>query len=333
LTSPVPHGEAPAADTRRPGGASSLSAERAQIERRLASGEFFWLDLQRPSPEDAELLGQLFGFHPLPLEDAQQFGQRAKLEDYDDFAFIVVYGASADEDRLVEVHCFYSERYLVTVHRDDCPPFADLRARYLQGEKEHTETTPILLLHEVIDRLTDSFFPMLQEFDDDLDAIEADLEGEPADGLQQAIFALKRRLVHIRKAVGPQRDLLARLADGTAALPGMSVEAERYFRDVYDHLIRIGDLLESYRDLLSGASEVYLSTVSNRLNAVMKQLAVIATIFLPLTFVTGFFGQNFGWMVDHIGSGWTFVVVGLGSQAIALVIVLAYFRRRGWLMG
>jgi magnesium transporter len=310
---------------------STLADERTQIERRLASGEFFWLDLHRPSPEDAKLLGELFGFHPLALEDAQHFGQRAKLDDYDDFALVVVYGASDDDDRLVEVHCFYSQRYLVTVHRDDCPPFADLRARYLRSEDEQTE--PILLLHQVIDGLTDSFFPMLDEFDEDLDAIEAELAQEAHDGQQQAIFALKRRLVVIRKAVGPQRDLLARIAGGVVELPGMTLEAERYFRDVYDHLIRIGDLLESYRDLLSGASDVYLSTVSNRLNAVMKQLAVIATIFLPLSFVTGFFGQNFGWMVDHIGSRWTFVVFGLGGQVITLLILVVYFRRRGWLGG
>jgi magnesium transporter len=117
---------------------------------------------------------------------------------------------------------------------------------------------------------------------------------------------------------------------GFADLPGLADEDERYFRDIYDHLIRISDLIDSYRDLLTGAMDVYLSTVSNRLNAVMKQLTVIATVFLPLTFITGFFGQNFGWMVGHISSWPQFVGLGIGVEVLALVLLLTFFRRRGW---
>jgi magnesium transporter len=141
---------------------------------------------------------------------------------------------------------------------------------------------------------------------------------------------MKRLLVGMRKAVSPQRDTFARLMGGVAELPGLDEEDERYFRDVYDHLIRISDLIDSYRDLLTGAMDVYLSTVSNRLNAVMKQLTVIATIFLPLSWLTGFFGQNFGWMVDHIGRWETFLGFGLGTELMAAILLLVYFKRRGW---
>ena len=110
----------------------------------------------------------------------------------------------------------------------------------------------------------------------------------------------------------------------------MSHDDDRYFRDVYDHLIRIADLIDTYRDLLTGTMDVYLSTVSNRLNSVMKQLAVIATVFLPLTWLTGFFGQNFGWMVRHVGSWETFVLLGLGTELLAILVLWAYFRRQGW---
>ena len=138
-------------------------------------------------------------------------------------------------------------------------------------------------------------------------------------------------VVVLRKAVTPQRDAFGSLMRGAAALPGLSQEDERYFRDVYDHLIRISDLIDSYRDLLSGAMDVYLSTVSNRQNSVMKQLAVIATIFLPLTWLTGFFGQNFGWEVRHI-TGWTaFAFLGLGVEVVAVAAFLVMFRRRRWL--
>jgi len=141
---------------------------------------------------------------------------------------------------------------------------------------------------------------------------------------------MKRVLVGMRKAVGPQRDAFANLMGGIAELPGLTEEDEHYFRNVYDHLIRISDLIDSYRDLLTGAMDVYLSTVSNRLNSVMKQLTIIATIFLPLTFITGFFGQNFDWMVGHIGSLPVFLGLGIGSELIALLVLLAFFKRRGW---
>jgi magnesium transporter len=127
--------------------------------------------------------------------------------------------------------------------------------------------------------------------------------------------------------VTPQRDLFARAIDQIALLPGLEPAARDYFRDVYDHLIRISDLIDSYRDLLTGAMDVYLSTVSNRLNQVMKQLTVVATIFLPLTFVTGFFGQNFAWMVRHVDSLGAFLGFGIGGIALSVVLMVAWFKR------
>jgi magnesium transporter len=189
---------------------------------------------------------------------------------------------------------------------------------------------PALLLYRVIDGLVDSFFPILSAFDDRIDELEEQIFVRADDKQLQEIFRMKRLLVGMRKAVTPQRDTFASLMGRIASLPGLTDEDERYFRDVYDHLIRISDLIDSYRDLLTGAMDVYLSTVSNRLNTVMKQLTVIATIFLPLTFVTGFFGQNFGWMVGHIGGVPAFVVFGIGSEILIVVGLLAFFKRRGW---
>jgi len=136
--------------------------------------------------------------------------------------------------------------------------------------------------------------------------------------------------VGMRKAVTPQRDLFASLMGGVAELPGMTREDERYFRDIYDHLIRISDLIDTYRDLLTSSMDVFLSTVSNRLNVVMKQLAVIATVFLPLTFITGFFGQNFPWMVAHIGGWPAFLGLGIGIEIATVVFLVVFFKRRGW---
>lgn len=301
---------------------------RDAVEKLLARGGFFWLDLDQPVAADFQILRDVFGFHPLAVEDSEHFDQRAKIDEYEDFVFIVVYGAAPDDDRLVEVHCFYSERFLLTVHHDDCPAFAEIRRRY--QKREEAADQPSMLLYRIIDGLVDSFFPILAAFDDRIDELETAIFLKADDKQLQEIFQMKRLLVGMRKAVSPQRDSFARLMGGFAELPGLADEDEHYFRDIYDHLIRISDLIDSYRDLLTGAMDVYLSTVSNRLNSVMKQLAVIATIFLPLSWLTGFFGQNFGFEVRHIAGWGAFAGLGLGTELLALAILLVFFRRRGW---
>src|SRR5204862_2652978 len=226
------------------------------------------------------------------------------------------------------VHCCYSVRFLITFHREDCPAFAEIRRRYQRREKKIEQ--PSLLLYRVVDGLVDSFFPVLAAFDDRIDELEDAIFRKADDKQVQEIFQMKRLLVGMRKAVSPQRDAFARLMGGIAQLPGLAEEDERYFRDIYDHLIRISDLIDSYRDLLTGAMDVYLSTVSNRLNSVMKQLTIIATVFLPLSWLTGFFGQNFGWMVSHIGRWETFAGFGIGMELAVILGMLYIFRRRGW---
>jgi magnesium transporter len=296
--------------------------------RLLANKEFFWLDLHRPRSYDFKVLQEVFDFHRLAIEASEEFGQRAKIDDYDNFVFMVVYGASPDQDRLVEVHCFYSERFLVTVHRDEAPAFVELRKQYEQ--RGQPITRPSLLVYRIIEALVDSFFPVLADFDDRIDKLENQTFLNPSDELSQEIFGMKRLLVGLRKAVTPERDMFASVMGGVAGLPGMTEDDERYFRDIYDHLIRISDLIDTYRDLLTSSMDVFLSTVSNRLNVVMKQLAVIATIFLPLSFITGFFGQNFAWLVRQVPSAEAFLAFGIGLELAVVVAMLVFFKRRGW---
>jgi magnesium transporter len=308
-----------------------LHLERERLHDLLEQGTFFWVDVHAPVAGDLEILRDEFGFHPLSLEDSWRFGQRPKIEDYDGYDFLVVFGASNkdDDDGLVEIHCFYSDRYLVTLHRDEAPTVDELHDRYLKREAPVDD--PARLLHSIVDGLVDGFFPRLSEIDDRIDALEEGIFRRADEAQLQEIFTMKRELVAIRKVITPQRDLFASVAAGATQFPGMSDDDLRYFRDVYDHLIRIGDMVDTYRDLLTGAMDVYLSTVSNRLNSVMKQLAIIATVFLPLTFLTGFFGQNFGWMVRHVDGVGHFLLLGLGLDLAVAVFVLAMFRHWGWL--
>ena len=274
--------------------------DRELLHEHLADGEFFWLDLYQPPAEDLALLTDIFRFHPLAVEDVDHFGQRPKIDPFGDFALIVAYGANEDQDGLVEVHCFFSERFLVTVHRDSCPPFDDLRRR--AAMQMAPPARGAMLLYLVLDALTDSFFPGLSALDDRIDELEDSVLQTP--GRRPAADALQAEASPGRVAQGhhsPAGHASRASPPGSSTIPGMTEDTERYFRDVYDHLIRISDLVDSYRDLLTGAMDVYLSTVSNRLNEVMKRLTIVATIFMPLTWIVGFFGMNFAWMVRDGG--------------------------------
>src|ERR1022692_5183985 len=204
--------------------------------------------------------------------------------------------------------------------RQQCLPAAGRQARPVR----------LILLRHVMDSLIDSFFPALSDFDDRIDDLQQEIFAKPSNDQLAQLFAIQKWLVGLRKLVTPQRDSMASLVSGMSVLPGMTPDGEPYLRDLYDHLIRISDLVDSYRDLLSNAMDAYLSIVSNRLNEVMKQLTVIATIFLPLSFLTGFFGQNFGWMVSRLGGLPTFLVLGIGSEVVVAAGLFTLFGRRGW---
>jgi magnesium transporter len=297
----------------------------------LGSATRFWLDLVAPDPTVSEtLLSDTLGFHPLAVEDAVHFGQRPKLDAYDDFTLLVVYGVSGN-GHLVELHCFYTDTYLVTVHHQPCPDLAGLTERLRHGAGTMKPPDHVMVLYRVIDALIDGYFPILAGLDDEIDALEDQILVRPTEAQLGRLFDMKRSLIALRKVVTPQRDMFATLLSGRDVLPGMTADAERYFRDLYDHLIRISDLVDSYRDLLSGALDTHLSTVSNRLNVVMKQLTIIATVFLPMSFLTGFFGQNFGWMVDRIQGLPVFLIVGIGLQIVTVAALGVLFWRRGWL--
>jgi magnesium transporter len=309
---------------------SSVEASKDAITKELASTKPFWLDIVDIDATALSWLSDVFKFHPLAVEDAEHFGQRPKLEQYDNFVQMVFYGSSDEGKDSIEVHCFYAEGYLVTVRKGPCKIMDEVRSR-AAAWRHIQQADSVMLLYRIADALVDSYFPMMARFDDEIDELEEAILAKPTEEQIGTLFAMKRQLISLRKLVTPERDMMATLVAGAADLPGMTDDAERYFRDLYDHLIRLSDLVDSYRDLLSSAVDTHLSTVSNRLNEVMKQLAIIATIFLPLSWLTGFFGQNFAWLVDHIEGFPVFIVVGLGGEALAVVALLRMFRKRGWL--
>jgi len=300
---------------------------RPAIERALKEDELLWLDLQDTGPDTIALLREVFKIHPLAVEDAQEFHQRPKIEDYDNFVSLVAYGARGLDEPLAEVHAFYAEHFLVTVHRDPVPAIDNA----CHALTRVPTTRRLLALYRLLDALVDSMFPFLAAMDDRIDDLQDAIFENPQKEQLAALFTLKRQLVDMRKLVTPQRDMVSSIVAQVVPLPGMTPDTERYIRDLYDHLIRISDMVDSYRDLLSGSLDAYTSMVSNKMNEQMKQLTIIATVFLPLTFLTGFFGQNLGWLINHIGSLDAFLIFGVGANVLAVAGLLIMAKRRGWM--
>jgi magnesium transporter len=241
-----------------------------------------------------------------------------------EFLHIVFYGVDALEP--VEVHIVVRGEVMVTVRHDECAPLAAAKDRIDSLDPTREEYA----VYRVLDSLTDSFFPLVERIDDEIDELEGQVvEGNDPRVLQE-IVSLKGQLGDLRRRVNPQRDILATASNLFDRLPGFDEDAAHdYFRDVYDHMLRIGDSLDNSRDELTGMLDVYLSAQSNRLNQWVTRLTVVGTIFLPLTFLTGFFGQNFGWMVDHIKSVGAFAGLGLGLEALSILALFLWFRRAG----
>jgi magnesium transporter len=315
---------------------TTVDATQPGIEQAAASGEFFWLnlDIHDPGPDDdiTGLLTNTFHFHPVAVEAVERFGQRARIDDYDDFVHIITFGMGADGKSVAEVHCFVTGKFIISLHQGDCPAFATVRDR-LRGHHSSEASAPqVVIFYLIMDTLIDSFFPVLSEFDDSIDDLEDAILKNPTEAQLGTLFGMKRQIMTIRKVIAPQRDMIASLNAGMVEIPGMTDQGTVYFRNLYDHLIRIGDMVDAYRDLIGGAMDTHLSMVSNRLNVIMKQLAMIATIFLPLGFLTGFFGQNFAWLTGHLQTGFGyFLFLGIGSEIVAIGILLLLFKRRGWL--
>jgi len=317
------------------GGASFPVLEASDLNRitgYLQANQFFWLDLHDPKADQLSQLGELLHLHPLTIEDAGTFSERPKRERYEGYVSLVVYGvdeqAAAGEHLLREVHMLISGDWVVTLHPT---PFAVLDALRARVRREPLRREQALIL-EIVETVMSSYVPVLDRVDDAIDEIEQELIEQPREQSLQRIFSLKRDLIAMRRVVTPMRDFFARDAEEITHLPGMEPDDTFYFRDIYDTLVRTSDLIDSYRDLLSGATDMYLSTVANRQGEISKQLTIIATIFLPLTFLTGFFGQNFAFLTGHVqNTTWSFFVLGLGLLIASIVGFWIFFRGKGWL--
>jgi magnesium transporter len=312
-----------------PEGNPTISEGDAAV-RPPPSGIMRWIDLEAQDEPQLRVLQERFGFHPLTIEDCQHFDQRAKVEEYGGYLFIVTHGiecaARAASDLGVhEVHAFLGERYLITVHEKPIQSLSTVWQR-CAGDPGLGRRGADFVYYLVADGLIDMNFPLLDQMADEIEDLEDRVLGAPRRTDLQHIFALKRALVQIRKLVSPQRDvfgLLAKRGGGT-----VSEKTAFYFRDLYDHLVRITESVETSRDLLGNALDAYLTMISNRTNDIMKRLTILSSIFMPLTFVTGFFGQNF----QHLPFGSDALMYAMIIACITLPAgMLFWFYRSRWI--
>lgn len=310
------------------------------IRRLLAAPDSngFWLDIERPNDGDYELLLDGFRFHPLTVEDVLKANQRPKIDEFPGYCFTVLFTAEPTGDDLVfrEHHLYLASSRLVTVHHEPAPALEQLRLR-VRESPDLTRNDAEFLHYLVFSELVESLFPVLEGLDETIDQLEDAIIQRPTDRLVGRITGLKHSVTDLRRILGPQRDVFQRLLTssfnqgGDAQGDSGAVEMSLYWRDIYDHLIRQYEQVDSLRDLLTGSMDVYLSTVSNRLNSTMKQLTVIASLFLPLTFMTGFFGMNFGYLVSNFLTGPRALAAGVTLMALTTGLQLYLFRRRRWI--
>jgi magnesium transporter len=307
----------------------SRQVDAAVVQGLVTAGkEVFWLDIQAPDDDDYKLLTDTFKFHQLTIEDVKHQNQRPKLDGYDGYVFAVLFviGFKDNQVEFREHHMYIAPQFLVTVHDLPEPGFLELNQRIAESPESACRKTSFLT-YLVMDALVDSTFDSLEALDTSVDKLQDDILVEATTPQLVLLQELKHDASEMRRILGAQRDMFQRLV--THSLE-QDQETTAYYRDVYDHIIRQYENVDSMRDLLTSAMDVYLSMVSNRLNLTMKTLTVVASLFLPLTFLTGFFGENFGWLVSRIGSFSAFAI-GVTLMVVSIVVQLMFFRRRGWI--
>ena len=296
-----------------------------------AAGVTFWVDLQSPSIPESLILSDTMAFHPLSVEDAMSAVQFPKVEAYDGYLYIVLHGmdftASGGGFKTHDVDFFLGQTYLVTVHDGRTLSIAELLEHCPRNVKILGDG-PVPLFHRIVDAMVDHYRPEIEKLEDRLDELEAEVFQNPSSQLAREILEEKRDVSSLRRVTTPQRDVIARLA--RREFIDISTEMAFRFRDVHDHLVRIADDAMLFQDRITGILDAHLSNTSNRLNEVMKVLTVLATIFMPLTLLTGMYGMNVD--LPHFPGGaaaqfwWLFAIM-----IVTIVVMLVLFRRKHWI--
>ncbi len=287
--------------------------------------------------EVIEKLGKQFELHPLILEDILHTEQRPKYEDFDKYIFIVLrmlqYNEQIQDIESEQVSLILGKNFVISFQERVGDVFDYIRERLRNAKGRIRKMGPDYLAYALLDAIVDSYFSILEKVGERIESMEEQLVANPTEKTLHQIHTMKREMISLRKSVWPLREVISGVQRSESSL--ISETTGLYLRDVYDHTIQVIDTVESFRDMVSGMLDIYLSSISNKMNAVMKVLTIIATIFIPLTFIAGIYGMNFNpekspWNMPELNWYWGYPVVWL-VMAVVLVIMLVYFRRKKWL--
>lgn len=278
-----------------------------------------------------EEIGRSFGLHPLVLEDIVNTDQRPKMEEYDDYIYIVLKMLCYDETKhevvADQVSIVFSENFVITLQEGELDVFDSIRRRLRDPHGRTKIMSTDFLAYSIIDAIVDNYFFIMEKFGEGMEKLEDELVEKPTNATLSKIHKLKRDILFLRKAIWPIRELVGLFERSKSKL--VSAGLGMYLRDVHDHAIYLVDTMETFRDMLSGMLDIYLSSVNNRMNEIIKVLTIIATLFMPLTFVAGIYGMNFEYMPElKMRHGYPMV---LGLMAAIALVMFTYFRKKRWL--
>ena len=278
-----------------------------------------------------EELGTHFGLHPLVMEDILHTAQRPKVEDYEQYVYVVVrmltYDDQAEEISAEQVSLILGSRFVLSFQEREGDVFEPVRQRIRGAKGRVRKMGADYLLYSLLDGIVDGYFAVLEKVGEKAEDLQDAVTAEPSLSVQRDIHELRRQLVFLRKSVWPLREAVGTLQRGQSSL--MSDATEVYLRDLQDHTVQVMETVETLRDMCSGMLETYLASISNRMNEIMKVLTIMASLFIPLTFIVGVYGMNFEYMPE-LHWRWAYPVVWMVMMAVALAM-LAYFRKRKWL--
>ncbi|MFB6465713.1 magnesium/cobalt transporter CorA [Cytobacillus sp. Hz8] len=294
-------------------------------DRNQSDVKWFWVDFDVPNDEEALMLEKIFHFHPLSVEDCiDEYMQRPKLDFFEKYMFFIVHAINQETLYPTEIDVFISEQFIITFHQTSVRELNNLWNRLKKDEKLHD--SPFYILHAIIDKLVDDYYPPVYQIEDQLNAIEENSKDESINELMEYLFEIRTELSRLRRTIVPMRDLMYRMIH-SERLSNLS-EHRVYFHDVHDHLLKLVEMLESYRDFSADIRDNYLSINSNSMNTIMMTLTVITTIFMPLTFIAGIYGMNFRHMPElEWKFGYFFI---LGIMGLISIIMIWIFKRKGW---
>jgi magnesium transporter len=312
-------------------GCEELQVEQADRLAPPADESVIWINVGGVHHVDVlETLGKQFSLHPLLLEDVANTDQRPKLDDYEEYLFLVIKMLSLTERKEIaveQVSLVLGRNYVISFQENGSDVFQPVRERLRGGKGRLRQSESDYLLYALVDAIVDQYFAVLELMGERLEAVQQTVVDDPKPDTLNHIHALKRQLLFLRRAVWPLRDVMNNLSRSDCRF--LHEPTKVFFRDVYDHVVQIVDTIETLREMVSASLDIYLSSVSYRLNAVMRVLTVITTIFMPLSFIASIYGMNFEYMPE-LKSPWGYPMV-LGVMAAVGVGMLVLFRKKRWL--